>query len=177
LTFLEIILSDKKMATTYIGSFIINSGRMSLAAGVSMRGWKPGLSPFRMSPIVDDLKCELGAWHVIRNRKDSWINDIFVLIHTDEFEAVMGKQTSFIPFRVIEKFKTWGNLRVSDTMYTNAGRWELKHKFDIHPGDWKLIACSNHLVPLDRMKFIPNFFLISPATNEIGPVQIGPVIN
>ena len=74
------------MTTSYLGSFLVDSGRMSLAAGVSMRGWAPGLSLFTKSPIVDNLRCLYGVWHIVRNREGSWIDDVFGLMHESEFE-------------------------------------------------------------------------------------------
>lgn len=142
------------MSTSYIGSLLISSGRMSLAVGVSMRGWKPGLSPFMMSPIVDCVKCQPGLWHVIRNRNGSWTNDVFGLIHSDEARA----SSTFIPVCGITSFQTWGRLRVGDTHYP-----KIKDRtciFNIHPDKWGLVACVRDTPHPIKWPEDTKFFLI-----------------
>lgn len=143
------------MITSYIGSFLIDSGRMSLAAGVSMRGWKPGLSPFMMSPIADYLECEPGMWHVIRNRNGSWTNDVFGLIHSDEIRA---NGSTFIPIREITSFQTWGRLLVADTLYPKIK--DQKFIFNIHPDKWRLAACVRDIPQPMKWPENTKFFLI-----------------
>lgn len=141
--------------TSYIGSFLIDSGKLSLAAGVSMRGWKPGLSPFMMSPIVDYVECQPGLWHVIRNRSGSWTNDVFGLIHSDETRST---SSVFIPIRGIISFQTWGRLLVADTCYPRIK--DQKCIFNIHPDKWGLVACVRDTPHLMKCPEQTKFFLI-----------------
>lgn len=161
--------------TSYIGSLLINSGRMSLSAGVSMRGWKPGLSPFMMSPIADYIECQPGLWHVIRDRRGSWTGDVFGLIHSDETHV----SSTFMPVREIISFQTWGRLRVGDTCYPKN-----KHQrcvFDIHPDKWGLVACMGKDSPnLMKWPEQTKFFLIqklSPQNTSENhtPIHVGPL--
>lgn len=142
------------MNTSYIGSLLISSGRLSLAAGVSARGWKPGLSPFTMSPIVDYVECQPGLWHVIRNRHGSWTNDVFGLIHSDETHA----SSIFIPVRGIISFQTWGRLLVGDTCYPKIK--DRRCIFNIHPDKWGLVACVRDTPRLMKWPEDTKFFLI-----------------
>lgn len=174
------------MTTSYLGSLLVDSGRMSIAAGVSLRGWKPGLSLFTKFPIVDNLNCQFGMWHIVRNRKDSWINDVFGLIHSSELDTT-NMRPVFVPTHSIMSFQTWGKLHVGDTMYlpslrtkSTRGDHVFRNSFDIHPGKWSLIACAKENCPApDRTKHETSFFLIYPYTlstkiGDISPVQIGP---
>jgi len=149
------------MTTSYLGSLLIESGRMSLAAGVSLRGWAPGLSLFTKSPIVDNVMCQHGVWHIVRNREGSWIDDVFALMHSSEFEDMKSARYT-VPVHPIASFQTWGKLYVTDTIYRKSDG-TFKNVFDIHPGRWSLSACvkEGQTIP-DRTKHEIAFFLISP---------------
>lgn len=167
------------MTTSYLGSLLVDSGRMSFAAGVALSGWRPGLSFLTMSPIVDNLKCEFGAWHVLRNRKGSWVNDVFGLIHASAIDV--SAKSSFVPAHFITSFSTWGKLRAADT--THYKNKDFRNVFNIHPGKWNLIACGKEGDPVpDRMLNETRFFLIYPFApqtemRDVSPFQIDPTIN
>lgn len=135
--FMEKNFNDHKMPTYKLGSFIVNSGRMAVSAGVSVRGWKPGLSPFMNSPIIS-TNCKPGLWWVLQNRKEFWTDDHYVLVNSEE--AFASPSEPFLFQQDLITFQTWGKLKVEDV--SDCGASEIaRHKFGIHPGKYQMIGC------------------------------------
>jgi hypothetical protein len=157
------------MPTNYLGSFIINSGRLSLSAGVSFRGWKPGLSLFMNSPIVSNLACRQGLWWVLQSKQKSQVADHYALVNSDE-----SHDLSCAPFswhRKIITFQTWGKLKVDDTVEPNTKATSCK--FPVHPGKYQLISCVKQLEQKNENGQYIN--VNSPFTDDITLFLIRPI--
>lgn len=153
--------------TKYLGSLMIDSGRLSLSVGVSYRGWKPGISPFMNKPIIDNIKCKPGLWWVLQNCQGSWMNDHYALVHSDE--ANDKSKTFFNWAGNIITFETYGKVKVKDTMHSES---KIHYcRFNIHPGKYQLLSCIKSTGGCPKTSYSkmdnPSFFLLRPHLPEI----------